>query len=63
MAERRLTMLMTPGAFGEDYGYGAFVRTICGGAPVPTLPRVGYAVLALALLAGSLTLLTLTRRT
>ena len=35
---------------------------VCGGAPVPTLPKAAYAALALVLLAGSLTLLTLYSR-
>ena len=34
----------------------------CGGGPVPTLPKIAYAALALVLLAGTLTLLTVTGR-
>ena len=36
--------------------------SICGGGPVPTLPKAAYGVLALVLLAGTLTLLTLNSR-
>lgn len=35
---------------------------VCGGAPVPALPKLAYAALALVLLAGSLTLLTIYSR-
>ena len=35
---------------------------VCGGVPVPALPKAAYAVLAFVLLAGTLTLLTLRGR-
>ena len=35
---------------------------VCGGGPVPTLPKMAYAALVLMLLAGTLTLLTVTGR-
>ena len=35
---------------------------VCGGAPVPALPKAAYAALALVLLGGTLTLLTLYSR-
>jgi hypothetical protein len=39
-----------------------FDDLVCGGAPVPAMPKVAYAALALVLLGGTLTLLTLYSR-
>ena len=43
----------------EGSGETWFDDLTCGAAPVPTMPKAAYAVLALVLLAGTLTLLTL----